>query len=102
VKADLLRSRRVGLALSGGSVRGLAHIGVIKALTEAGIHPLHPRGLRAYPAHYRRAIRHTDVLVTPSIPAAGYVPGARAVERMITAGACAAWRELKRLGVGAV
>jgi NTE family protein len=29
----------VGLALSGGSVRGLAHIGVIKALAEAGIRP---------------------------------------------------------------
>jgi NTE family protein len=36
---DLLRSRRVGLAFGGGSVRGLAHIGVIKALTEIGIRP---------------------------------------------------------------
>lgn len=34
-----LRSCAVGLALSGGSVRGLAHIGVIKALTEMGIQP---------------------------------------------------------------
>jgi NTE family protein len=34
-----LESRRVGLALSGGSVRGIAHIGVIKALSEAGIRP---------------------------------------------------------------
>ncbi|MBZ5522908.1 MAG: patatin-like phospholipase family protein [Acidobacteriia bacterium] len=34
-----LQSRRVGLALSGGSVRGIAHIGVIKALEEAGIPP---------------------------------------------------------------
>ncbi|MFI5104842.1 MAG: patatin-like phospholipase family protein, partial [Terriglobales bacterium] len=34
-----LRSLRVGLALSGGSVRGIAHIGVIKALAELGIHP---------------------------------------------------------------
>ena len=33
------RSRRVGLALSGGSVRGLAHIGVVKVLLEAGIRP---------------------------------------------------------------
>jgi len=32
-------SRRVGLALSGGSVRGIAHIGVIKALTEHGFQP---------------------------------------------------------------
>jgi len=43
----------------------------------------------------------SDVLVTPSIPAAGYVPGARAVERMIAAGERAAWRELERLGMGA-
>lgn len=35
----ILKTRRVGLALSGGSVRGIAHIGVIKALTEAGIKP---------------------------------------------------------------
>ena len=34
-----LRSHRIGLALSGGSVRGLAHIGVVKALAEAGIKP---------------------------------------------------------------
>jgi NTE family protein len=34
-----LLNPRIGLALSGGSVRGLAHIGVIKALTERGIRP---------------------------------------------------------------
>jgi NTE family protein len=34
-----LNSKRVGLALSGGAVRGLAHIGVIKALDEVGIKP---------------------------------------------------------------
>ena len=34
-----LRSHRIGLALSGGSVRGLAHIGVIKALAAYDIHP---------------------------------------------------------------
>lgn len=34
-----LRSRRVGFAFSGGAVRGLAHIGVIKALSELGIQP---------------------------------------------------------------
>jgi len=33
------RCHRVGLALSGGSVRGIAHIGVIKALIECGIRP---------------------------------------------------------------
>lgn len=34
---QLLYSQRVGLVLSGGSVRGIAHIGVIKALEEKGI-----------------------------------------------------------------
>jgi NTE family protein len=34
-----LRSHRIGLAFSGGSVRGLAHIGVLKVLSEAGIKP---------------------------------------------------------------
>src|SRR5215468_983119 len=32
-------SRRVGLALSGGGLRGIAHIGVLKALAEFGIRP---------------------------------------------------------------
>ncbi|HWC16247.1 MAG TPA: patatin-like phospholipase family protein [Terriglobales bacterium] len=32
-----LRSRRIGLALSGGAVRGIAHIGVLKVLSEFGI-----------------------------------------------------------------
>ena len=36
---DSLQSQRVGLAFSGGAVRGIAHIGVIKALEEAGIRP---------------------------------------------------------------
>ena len=33
------RGPRIGLALGGGSARGWAHIGVIQALAEAGIHP---------------------------------------------------------------
>jgi NTE family protein len=37
-----LQSCRIGLALSGGSVRGLAHIGVIKALDETGVRPWRP------------------------------------------------------------
>lgn len=32
-------SRPIGLALSGGSIRGIAHIGVLRALTERGIEP---------------------------------------------------------------
>src|SRR5262245_18827425 len=30
---------KIGLALGGGSARGWAHIGVLRALNEAGIHP---------------------------------------------------------------
>jgi len=37
--ADLLSSARLGLALSGGGPRGLAHIGVIKALDAYGLKP---------------------------------------------------------------
>ena len=33
------RKRRVGLALGGGSARGWAHVGVIRALEQAGIRP---------------------------------------------------------------
>jgi len=40
-------SPRIGLALSGGSVRGLAHIGVLKALSEAGIRPAFIAGTSA-------------------------------------------------------
>ena len=29
----------IGIALSGGGVRGIAHLGVLKALNEAGIYP---------------------------------------------------------------
>jgi NTE family protein len=42
-----LRSRQIGLALSGGSVRGLAHIGVIKILAEEGIRPAFITGTSA-------------------------------------------------------
>lgn len=39
VTFDSLQQKRIGIALSGGAVRGLAHIGVIKVLQEAGIKP---------------------------------------------------------------
>ena len=37
MKLSLQRNPRLGLALSGGGARGLAHIGVLKVLEEAGI-----------------------------------------------------------------
>lgn len=36
---DSLQEKRIGVAFSGGAVRGLAHIGVIKVLQEVGIKP---------------------------------------------------------------
>lgn len=38
VKRKQNRAKKIGLALGSGSARGWAHIGVIKALSEAGIH----------------------------------------------------------------
>ena len=38
VKRKLKTAKKIGLALGSGSARGWAHIGVIKALSEAGIH----------------------------------------------------------------
>jgi NTE family protein len=43
----ILRSKQIGLALSGGGVRGLAHIGVIKVLAETGIQPVMIAGVSA-------------------------------------------------------
>ena len=42
-----LRSMKIGLALSGGGVRGIAHIGVIKMLADAGIRPEFIAGVSA-------------------------------------------------------
>jgi len=66
-------------------------------LRGVGIHPLHPRAGYAYPRHYSAAIRNTDVLIHPRIPLVGYLPGPRAVERMISAGADAARLALNRI-----
>lgn len=64
------------------------------ALRTLGLDPAHPRTGRAYPAHFRAALRQTDLLIQPDIPAAGYVPGAKAVDLMIEAGERAARRAL--------
>ena len=52
---------------------------------------------RAYPSHYRFALAHTDLHIHPYIPAVGYVPGAAAVDRMISVGERAAHQALERL-----
>ncbi|MEM9835883.1 MAG: patatin-like phospholipase family protein [Bacteroidota bacterium] len=40
-------TKKIGLTLSGGGARGAAHIGIIKALEEANIHPTHIVGVSA-------------------------------------------------------
>jgi NTE family protein len=63
---------------------------VSSLLRGVGIHPSHPQAGRTYPSHYHSAVGHTDILIHPKIPLAGYLPSALAVERMISAGAEAA------------
>jgi NTE family protein len=65
-------------------------------LRSAGISPTHPRARRGYPTHYRTALSHTDVLIHPRIPLAGYGLGSTAIDRMISAGESAALQALDR------
>lgn len=51
----------------------------------------------AYPSHYRFALAQTDIHIHPEIPAAGYVPGAAAVDRMIAIGERAAHSALNSM-----
>ncbi|MBS1791748.1 MAG: patatin-like phospholipase family protein [Acidobacteria bacterium] len=68
-------------------------------LRGAGMPSSKPRSRNFYPEHYRKALQQTDLLIQPAIPAAGYVPGPAAIERMIAAGEQATrqsltqWRE---------
>ena len=66
-------------------------------LRSAGISPIHPRAGHAYPRHYRSALAHTDLLIHPRIPFAGYWPGSKAIDRMISAGESATLHALSRI-----
>lgn len=65
---------------------------VSSLLNEIGIGPDHRWATRAYPPHYRTALRHTDLLILPRIPWSGYLSGPQAIRRMIAAGEQAAKR----------
>ncbi len=67
---------------------------VSSLLNEMGIGPDHRWATRAYPPHYRTALRHTDLLILPRIPWSGYLSGPQAIRRMIAAGEQAAKRAL--------
>jgi len=70
-------------------------------LRGCGIHPYYPRTGRLYPLHYHSAVRHTNVLIHPRIPLAGYLPGPSAIQQMISAGADAARSALSRFAAQA-
>ncbi|GAL68715.1 putative patatin-like phospholipase [Jejuia pallidilutea] len=62
---------RVGLVLSGGGVRGVSHVGVIKALEEHNIIPTHITGssagaivgaLYAYGYNYKEILRFFETI----------------------------------------
>jgi len=90
------RGRRVGLALGSGSARGLAHIGVIRALREAGvgidvvagtsigavIGVLHAAGQieRAAAEFLAFDWKNVAVLLDPVFPRAGLIDGRKVAE----------------------
>jgi NTE family protein len=83
-------------ALGAGFIIGSDVWEVSSLLRSVGIAPHHPRTGRSYPQHYHSAVRHTDVIIHPRVPFAGYVPGPLAVERMISAGEAATRLALAR------
>lgn len=66
-------------------------------LRSIGCRPDDPRTGRLYPRHYRLALYHTDLLIQPPIPLAGYIPGEKAVTHMIAAGEAATHRALAQI-----
>ncbi|TXN46138.1 NTE family protein rssA [Methylobacterium sp. WL18] len=89
---------RIGLALGGGSARGWAHIGVIRALEEGGIHPTVVAGcsigavvgacyaagrLDRLETFARELTRHRVVrLIDPRFPGSGLIAGNRLRRRL--------------------
>ncbi|ASU33086.1 patatin-like phospholipase family protein [Mucilaginibacter xinganensis] len=84
---DLNKTKKIGLALSGGGVRGVAHLGVMQALTDHGIEFSHISGTSAgavaaaffaagyAPKEILQIIKETKLLklLRPSIGSAGLI-----------------------------
>ena len=64
-------------------------------LRGCGIGPAHRHARAAYPAHYMRAVRCTDLLIQPRIPLSSYVLAPGFVDRLIASGEAAARRALE-------
>jgi predicted acylesterase/phospholipase RssA len=61
-----------------------------------GVHPAHPQARRLYPHQYHVSLHHTDLLINPQVPLAGYWPGEDGIRRMIDAGYRAACQAFER------
>ena len=68
---------------------------VSSLLRGIGVDPAHPQARRFYPSQYHVSLLHTDLLIHPQVPLAGYWPGEAGVERMIAAGEQAARQALE-------
>lgn len=89
---DLSKTKKIGLALSGGGVRGVSHLGVMQALTDQGIEFSHISGTSAgaiaasffaagyAPKEVLQIIKETKLLklLRPSIGSAGLISILRA------------------------
>ncbi len=89
---DLKKTKKIGLALSGGGVRGVSHLGVMQALTDHGIEFSHISGTSAgaiaasffaagyAPKEILQIIKETKLLklLRPSIGSAGLISILRA------------------------
>ncbi|HUE83068.1 MAG TPA: patatin-like phospholipase family protein [Pyrinomonadaceae bacterium] len=64
-------------------------------LRRVGVGPTTASSSRLFPSHYQLAISHTTLLINPSLPVSGYLPGPRAADRMIAAGEEATQRALR-------
>jgi len=100
---QVLKDGGIACALPAGACRQLGADFVVSSdvwelsalLRTMGLDTAHPRAHRLYPAHYRRAIRHTNLLIQPRVPWAGYWPGEAGGQRMIEAGERAARQALE-------
>lgn len=89
---DLSKTKKIGLALSGGGIRGVSHLGVMQALTDQGIEFSHISGTSAgaiaasffaagyAPKEVLQIIKETKLLklLRPSIGSAGLISILRA------------------------
>ncbi|WP_295796724.1 patatin-like phospholipase family protein [Mucilaginibacter sp.] len=89
---DLKKTKKIGLALSGGGIRGVSHLGVMQALTDHGIEFSHISGTSAgaiaasffaagyAPKEILQIIKETKLLklLRPSIGSAGLISILRA------------------------